>query len=167
LFDKTVGIIGLGRIGKAVTQIFRSLGNTVIGFDFLVDENWAGKNGVKMIPFDDLIRSADIITLHIPGRKDKKPVITKEVISQMKPNSFLINISRGDVVDELALEGALISKHLKGAAIDVFSKEPYNGNLSNLDNVVLTPHLGSYAEEGKLKMEIDSVNNLIDALSKS
>lgn len=82
----------------------------------------------------------------------------------MKPKAFLVNISRGDVVDEAALEEALKSKLLSGAAIDVFSHEPYSGNLINLDNVVLTPHLGSYAEKGKLKMEIDAVNNLINSL---
>jgi D-3-phosphoglycerate dehydrogenase / 2-oxoglutarate reductase len=167
LIEKTIGVVGLGRIGKTVSQIFRSLGNTVIGYDPYADENWADKYGVKLTSFDDLVKTADIITLHIPGNKDKKPVVTKEVISNMKPKSFLINIARGDVVDEAALEEALISGHLKGAAIDVFSKEPYTGNLIKLENVVLTPHLGSYAEEGKLKMEIDAVNNLIKALSKS
>ena len=166
LFEKTVGVVGLGRIGKTVAQIFSSLGNSVIGYDIIEDKDWAAKYGIKLVNFIDVIKSADILTLHIPGSKDKKPIITKEIISLMKPKAFLINISRGDVVDETALEGALRMKQLAGAAVDVFSIEPYDGNLTNLDNVVLTPHLGSYAEEGKLKMEIDAVKNLIDVFAK-
>ncbi|MDP3150327.1 MAG: phosphoglycerate dehydrogenase [Ignavibacteria bacterium] len=166
LFEKTVGVIGLGRIGKTVAQIFRSLGNSVIGYDPIEDTKWAAKYDIKLVPFNDVIKSADILTLHIPGSKDKKPIITKEIIAQMKPKAFLINISRGGVVDETSLEEALRTKQLSGAAVDVFSTEPYHGNLINLDNVVLTPHLGSYAEEGKLKMEIDAVMNLIDAFKR-
>ena len=82
----------------------------------------------------------------------------------MKKGAFLINISRGGIVDEAALYSALLAEELAGAAIDVFSEEPYTGQLIQLDNVVLTPHLGSYAEEGKLLMEIDAVNNLINSL---
>ena len=166
LIEKIIGVIGLGRIGKTVAQIFRSLGNPVIGYDPIEDDAWSKKFDIKLVPFDDLIRSADIITLHIPSSKEKKPIITKDIISRMKPKSFLINISRGDVVDESALEEALVTMQLAGAAVDVFSNEPYKGNLINLDNIVLTPHLGSYATEGKLKMEIDAAMNLMDALSK-
>lgn len=166
LLGKTIGVVGLGRIGKTVAQIFSSLGNSVIGYDIVEDKSWATKHSIKLASFIEVIKSADIITLHIPGSKDKKPIITKEIICLMKPKAFLINISRGDVVDETALAEALRMKQLSGAAVDVFSIEPYKGSLINLDNVVLTPHLGSYAEEGKLKMEIDSVKNLIDVLAK-
>lgn len=83
----------------------------------------------------------------------------------MKSNSFLINVSRGGVVDENALYDVLESNGLAGAAIDVFEKEPYDGPLLNLSNVVLTPHIGSYAAEAKLQMEIDAVDNLILSLN--
>ena len=84
----------------------------------------------------------------------------------MKKSCFLINVARGGVVDEDDLYDALRLKKIAGAATDVFCNEPYEGKLIELDNILLTPHLGSYAEEAKLKMEIDAVNNLIDSLKK-
>ena len=82
----------------------------------------------------------------------------------MKPGSWVINASRGGVVHETALYDLLVSGHLSGAAVDVFEQEPYNGSLKELDNVILTPHIGSYARESRIQMEIESVRNLIDAL---
>jgi D-3-phosphoglycerate dehydrogenase len=167
LTGKTIGVVGLGRIGKNVAQIFKSLGNPVIGYDPVVDNEWVKKYEVPIVPFNAIFKKADIITLHIPGSRDKKPVVTEEIIASIKPGSFFINISRGDVVDEQALAQALRTKTIAGAAIDVFLQEPYNGPLINLNNVVLTPHIGSYAKESKFRMEIDAVNNLINALSKN
>jgi D-3-phosphoglycerate dehydrogenase len=84
----------------------------------------------------------------------------------MKKNSFLINISRGEIVDETDLFHALKNNLISGAAVDVYSEEPYNGDLIKLNNIILTPHIGSYAQEGKLKMEVDAVNNLLKSLEK-
>lgn len=166
LFGKKIGIIGLGRIGRMVAEQFRSLGNQVIGFDLDPDSNWAQHNGVLLSDMDTLLKEADIITLHIPGNADRTPVIGPSKLSKCKAGAFLINAARGGVVDEDALYQALKLNKLKGAAVDVFSKEPYNGPLCELDNAILTPHLGSYASEGKLQMEIDAVKNLIQALKK-
>lgn len=167
IYEKQVGVIGLGRIGKMVAGLFRGIGNPVIGFDLYPDEKWAAENFVSLSSFENVLKVADIITLHIPGNKDKTPVIGSKELGMMKKGAFIINISRGGVVDEDALYGALKDGHLAGAAIDVFTKEPYSGPLSDLDNVVLTPHLGSYASEGKLQMEIDAVLNLINVLKKN
>lgn len=167
IYEKQVGVIGLGRIGKMVAGLFRGIGNPVIGFDLYPDEKWAAENFVSINSFENVLKMADIITLHIPGNKDKTPVIGSKELGMMKKGAFIINISRGGVVDEDALYGALKDGHLAGAAIDVFTKEPYSGPLSDLDNVVLTPHLGSYASEGKLQMEIDAVLNLINVLKKN
>lgn len=166
IYEKQVGVIGLGRIGKMVAGLFRGIGNPVIGFDLYPDEQWATENSVNLNSFENVLKMADIITLHIPGNKDKSPVIGRKELSMMKKGAFIINISRGGVVDEEALYDALKNGHLAGAAIDVFTKEPYNGSLCDLDNVVLTPHLGSYAREGKLQMEIDAVLNLINVLKQ-
>ena len=125
---------------------------------------WAKENGVELMSFDDVLKNADIVTLHIPGNKDKSAVISEKELTMMKDGSFLINIARGGVVNETALCEALKSGKLAGAAVDVYTKEPYDGPLCDLDNVILTPHLGSYAKEGKLKMEVDACQNLIDAL---
>lgn len=165
IFEKQIGIIGLGRIGRLVSELFRGIGNPVIGFDLYPDEKWAGEKGVELKSFEEVIRQSDILTLHVPGNKDKTPVIGEKELEKMKTGSFLINIARGGVVDEEALYHALLSKKLAGAAVDVFSKEPYDGPLCDLKNVILTPHLGSYAQEGKLQMEIDAVKNLIDILN--
>jgi len=164
IFNKVIGVVGLGRIGKLVSQLFRGIGNPVIGFDPYADEAWAKKNGVELVDFETLLATADIVTVHVPGNADGSAVIGEKEIELMKQGAFLINISRGGIVDEDALYNALAAKKLRGAAVDVFSEEPYTGSLCDLDNVVLTPHLGSYAEEGKLLMEIDAVNNLINAL---
>jgi D-3-phosphoglycerate dehydrogenase len=165
IFNKVIGVVGLGRIGRLVAQLFVGIGNEVIGFDPCIDKDWAEKNQIKVVDFETLLKIADIITLHVPGNQDGSAVIGVHEINMMRNGAFLINISRGGVIDELALYEALNSKKLAGAAIDVFSEEPYSGPLCDLDNVVLTPHLGSYAEEGKLLMEIDAVNNLINALN--
>lgn len=162
--DKKIGIIGLGRIGRLVAELFNGLKNPVIGFDPFANEQWAKENGVELMSFDDVLKNADIVTLHIPGNKDKSAVISEKELAMMKDGAFLINIARGGVVNEAALCEALKSGKLAGAAVDVYTKEPYDGPLCDLDNVILTPHLGSYAKEGKLKMEVDACQNLIDAL---
>lgn len=164
ILNKTIGVIGLGRIGRLVSELFRGIGNPVIGYDPYPNVEWAQKKGVKLVDFETLLKTADIVTLHVPGNEDKSPVIGASQIALMKIGAFMINISRGGIVDEHALYTALLSKKIAAAAIDVFVEEPYTGPLCDLDNVILTPHIGSYAEEGKLLMEIDAVNNLIGAL---
>lgn len=161
---KTVGVIGMGRIGKMVAEMFRALGNPVIGYDPFANRDWAKAHGVEICSFGEVLEQADILTLHIPGNKDKSPVLTLAELNKMKKGAFLINISRGGVVDEDALFAALKYGPLAGAAIDVYTKEPYDGPLCDLENIIMTPHLGSYAKEGKLQMEIDACQNLINAL---
>ena len=164
LFGKTIGIIGLGRIGRMVAEMFRALGNSVIGYDIAPDKQWAGINNIQLCEFEHVLKFSDIITLHVPGSSDKKPLINKLELEHCKNSSIIINLTRGGVIDEKSLFEALIGGKIKGAAIDVFDEEPYKGQLTGLDNVILTPHIGSYASEGKLQMELDSVENLINAL---
>lgn len=164
ILDKKMGVVGLGRIGRLVAQLFRGIGNPVIGYDPYADAAWASSAGVELADFETVLKTADIITLHVPGNADKSPVIGAKEIDLIKQGAWLINISRGGIVDEDALYNALAGGKLTGAAIDVFTDEPYSGPLTELDNVVLTPHIGSYAEEGKLLMEIDAVNNLISSI---
>lgn len=166
IFNKKVGIIGLGRIGRLVAELFRGIGNEVVGYDPYADEIWAREKNVALLSFENVISTVDILTLHCPGNRDKSPIIGEKELGLMKDCSFLINISRGGVVDEISLYNALKSGKLTGAAIDVYSTEPYDGPLCDLDNIVLTPHLGSYAREGKLQMEIDAVMNLINSLKE-
>jgi D-3-phosphoglycerate dehydrogenase len=162
--DKLIGVVGVGRIGKTVAELFRGIGNPVCGYDLYPDKEWAELNGVEMKTLQEVLAESDIVAVHVPGNEDKTPVISEKEIGLMKEGAFLVNLSRGGVVNEDALYQALVSEKLAGAAIDVFSEEPYNGPFCELDNVVLTPHLGSYAKEGKLQMEIDAVKNLIEVL---
>lgn len=165
LFGKQVGIVGLGRIGRMVAELFHALGNPVIGYDPFPDKEWADYSGIVLSSLEEVLANADILTFHIPGNKDKSAVVTADLLKKVKEGAFLINLSRGGVVDEEALFETLKSEKLAGAAIDVYLSEPYTGKLCDLDNVVLTPHLGSYAKEGKLKMETDASLNLIKSLN--
>jgi D-3-phosphoglycerate dehydrogenase len=164
LYDKKVGVLGLGRIGKMVAEMFRSLGNPVVGYDLYPDIQWAEKNNVEILSLNQLMNQCDIITIHIPGNSDGSTVLNQEELSYIKDGAFLVNVSRGGVINEDALYEILTNGKLSAAAIDVFNNEPYSGKFCDLDNVILTPHIGSYAKEGKLKMEVDAVMNLINAL---
>lgn len=164
VINKKIGIIGLGRIGRTVAKLFTAIGNEVIAYDLYPDNEWAHLNKIEIKSLEAVLSESDIVSLHIPS-SGEKPLLDADKLNLMKTNSFLINLSRGGVVDEKALCKALKSNSIKGAAIDVFKEEPYSGELCTLDNVILTPHIGSYAEEGKLKMEIDAVQNLIDVLN--
>lgn len=164
LYEKKVGVLGLGRIGRMVAEMFRSLGNPVVGFDLYPNLEWAKKNNVEILSLEQLLNQSDIITIHIPANSDGSPVINQEVLSSIKKGAFVVNVSRGGVIDEEALYKFLTNGKLSAAAIDVFNNEPYSGKFCDLDNVILTPHIGSYAKEGKVKMEVDAVLNLINAL---
>jgi len=161
LLDKTVGIIGYGKIGRLVAELVTAFGAHVIVFDPAVTP---GDGKIKTVLFDELLRSADIVCLHVSVSKDNGPLLDEQQIRTMKKGAVLINMSRGGVVKEDALCQAVKSGDLFGAATDVFEKEPYQGQLCELDNIVLTPHIGSYAKEARLQMEIDAVTNLIGVL---
>ena len=160
LKGKVIGIIGLGRIGKIVAEIFISLGNQVLAYDLNIDNNWSTKYGVKYVKFNDLLLKSDIITLHLP--QTDIPIIGKDEIAKLNKQTYLINLSRGNSIDEKALYEALLQNEIAGAAIDTFSEEPYSGSLISLDNIILTPHIGSYASESKLEMELEAVRLLIN-----
>ena len=164
LFEKKVGVLGLGRIGRTTAEMFKALGNQVAGFDLYPNEEWAKINGVEILNLKELLTTCDIITIHVPAKADGSAVLTKEELDLLKNDAFVVNVSRGGVIDEDALYEVLQSGKLSAVALDVFNQEPYSGPLCDLENVVLTPHIGSYAKEGKLKMEIDAAQNLINAL---
>lgn len=163
---KTVGIVGLGRIGKKTALLYQALGCSVIAYDKFPDSGWMESNNVGNVSFETLIQKADIISIHVPGMEDGKPLINAGELKQMKTNCIIINLSRGGVINEQALFIHLKENQEFFAALDVFLDEPYKGELAELDNILLTPHIGSYAKEAKLAMEIDAVNNLINSIGK-
>jgi len=166
VWGKTIGIVGFGRIGQAV-------GKRALGFGMKVLYH----NRKRLAPetelalsatyadIDTLVRESDFVSLHVPLLDETRHLIDARRLSQMKPSAFLVNVSRGPVVDETALLEALVQKKIAGAALDVFEKEPaVTPGLLELPNVVLTPHIGSGSWETRTNMAHVSVKNLLAAL---
>lgn len=166
LYGKTVGIIGTGRIGKAVAELLIKLGVNICAFDVSPDEKWANLNSIEYLSIKKLLSSVDIISLHALPEPDQLPIIGKKEIMLMKDGVVLINTSRGECIDENALCDGLQSGKVGGLGIDVFPEEPYNGELLNFDNVVLTPHLATLTKESRLEMEIQATQNILDEFNK-
>lgn len=159
LQGKHVGIIGFGRIGGRVAELLSPFGVEVAYTDIC-----DFKNGYAYMEKKALLTWADIITIHASSCEEGSYIIGADDIQKMKKGAFLINTSRGRFVDEAALYEALESKAIQGAALDVYSEEPYHGKLCGLDNVVLTPHISSSAKEGRAVMEMEAVRNLFEGL---
>lgn len=141
LWRSTVGIVGLGRIGKAVARRCRAFEMRVLAYDVQPDAVFARDNGVTLVPLETLLREADFVTLHTPLAAETENLMNRERLALMKRTAFLINAARGALVDEEALYEALTSGMIAGAGLDVFRKEPPVGSpLLTLDNVVLSPH---------------------------
>jgi D-3-phosphoglycerate dehydrogenase len=162
---KKFGIIGLGRIGKRVAEMLLALGAKVAGTDIQPDYEWLQKNRVPLVSLEDLLKQSEILCLHVSYAIGNEHLIGRKEMEAMPEGAYLINTSRGEVIDHDALYSMLTNGHLSGAALDVFDQEPYSGPLTRLDNVILTPHIGSYAKEARLEMEMQAVKNLISALN--
>jgi len=162
--QKTLGIVGLGTIGKKVAELLTGFNLKILAFDNIQDDEFSRKHGIDFCDLDELLRNSDFVSIHLNASKENHHLINKSKLNLMKEDAFLINTSRGEVVDEKAVEEALRKGRLGGAALDVFEKEPYDGKLNGLENVFLTPHIGSYAKEIRIKMEIDATKNLINGL---
>jgi D-3-phosphoglycerate dehydrogenase len=158
LNKKKVGIIGLGRIGQKTAQLLNVFGVELGYYDIVEIETTAKRMG-----FNEILGWADIVVIHLSASKGEA-LIGKNEIDMLKYGSILINVSRGGVVSEQPLYEALKNCHIAGAALDVFEKEPYIGLFTQLDNVILTPHIGSYAKEARIEMETQSVINLLEKL---
>jgi D-3-phosphoglycerate dehydrogenase len=153
LHGKTLGLIGTGNIGKLTGKIAKCFGMKIIGFDPFISKEDMLKDGFEKIErLDELMSSSDFISLHLPHTSKTHYIVNAEMISKMKPSSYIINCSRGGTVDEKALYEALKDGKIAGAGIDVFEKEPPENNpLLSLENVVLTPHLGANTNEGQIR----------------
>jgi D-3-phosphoglycerate dehydrogenase / 2-oxoglutarate reductase len=154
LAGKSVGIIGYGRIGRRVGELVSAFGATALPYDPLTAPGDLGA----------VLAASDIVTLHLAYSAEVRHLIDAAAIARMRKGAYLVNASRGGLVDEAALHDALVSGHLAGAALDVFEQEPYAGPLAALDTVVLTPHVGSAAIEVRKRMETEAAANLVEAL---
>ena len=166
LSGKTVGVIGIGRIGKKVISLLKPFNVKILAYDICPDNNFTSKNKIELIEFETLLKNSDIITLHCPPSEKSEYLIGKNQLSLMKKNAILINTARGTLVNENDLYDSLKNKQIAGAAVDVFENEPYAGPLKELENVILTPHIGSLTVETRKQMEIEAVENLISGLKK-
>lgn len=150
LYGKTLGIIGMGRIGSEVAKRASAFGMNVIYFDSLYNEDIGD---YKFEQFDNLLKDADFITLHVPYDKQRGSLIGKDEIAKMKDGAYLINCARGKVVNEAALLAALNSGKLRGAGLDVFEHEPStNTELLNNPKVSITPHIGASTKEAQQRI---------------
>jgi D-3-phosphoglycerate dehydrogenase len=164
LCGKTLGVIGIGNIGKEVAKRAQAIGMHVIAYDPFVKL----MAGVEMVSFDNLLSQADYITLHVPKTKDTTNMIGASELARMKTGVRLINCSRGGVIDEEALYGALVSGQLAGAALDVFSVEPSEGHkLFSLENVIGSPHIGAATKEAQARVGAEVAEKLIDFYQKN
>jgi D-3-phosphoglycerate dehydrogenase len=165
LRGRTLGIIGLGRIGREVCRRAQAFGMQVVAQDLFPDEDFAAIHSVRFLPLVELLAVADVVSLHAAGADDGRPLLGAAELARMKPGAFLLNTARGQLVDEEALAAALREGRLGGAGLDVFAEEPPRGSpLLELENVVLTPHLAGQTREGLLRMGEMTVENCLCAL---
>jgi D-3-phosphoglycerate dehydrogenase len=161
LRGRTVGLVGLGRVGKRLIELLSPFHVTVLASDPHEDRDFAAASGVEYVRLDDMLEHADIVSLHLPYSAQVHHLFDADRLSRMKPGSILVNCARGGLVDEAALCSALQEGHVGGAHLDTFEHEPYEGPLIGLPAVTLSSHIGSYAVEGRVQMEREAVQNLI------
>ncbi len=153
---KTLGIIGYGNIGSQVSYLAEAFGMRVVFYDIITKLPLG--NAKPLTTLEELLNESDFVTVHVPATESTRNMIGETELKQMKPQSYLINASRGDVIDIPALEMAVRSKHLAGCAIDVFPEEPennipnYNSPMRDIENVILTPHIGGATEEAQVNI---------------
>ncbi|MDR2303225.1 MAG: phosphoglycerate dehydrogenase [Treponema sp.] len=166
LFGKTIGIIGLGAVGKGVARRAQGFSMKVLAYDPFINRQYAEENNITISEFGALIREADIICLHLPLTPETRRLISAEVMQSMKKGAIIINTARGGLIEEEAAYRLLKSGRLGGLGLDVYEEEPPKKSpLFDLDNVILTPHIASHTHEAAAAMASMSVDNLITVLS--
>jgi D-3-phosphoglycerate dehydrogenase len=166
LEGSTVGILGLGRIGRIVQEKLSSFGFHLIGHDpFLKEGQRSRISGITWVDLETLFSESDFLTVHTPLNENTRHLVCKRMLSLMKPSAYLINTSRGGVVDTDALVAALETKSIAGAAIDVFEKEPPSADskLLELDNVIMTPHIGWASTESGASIRHSIYDDIVAA----
>jgi D-3-phosphoglycerate dehydrogenase len=152
---KTLGLVGMGRIGREVAKRAKGFGLNVIVFDKYLSPEQADAAGATLASFDDVMRNSDFISIHTPLTNETRHMVNAEAIRKMKPSAYLINVARGAIIDTTALAGALLDGAIAGAGIDVFEKEPLPADhpLRNAPNTILNPHAAWYSEESLTQLQ--------------
>ena len=166
VYGKILGIIGFGRIGRAVARRAKGFGMKILYYDVKrLSNNEETSFGIKFYALDDLLKESDFVCIHVPLHAQTHHMITMEKIALMKPSSYIINAARGPIIDEKALAEALEKKMIAGCALDVYEHEPgIDKKLLNMENTVLLPHIGSASIETRTKMALMAVKNIISIL---
>ena len=166
LFEKTLGVVGLGRIGVLVAQRMAGFGMNVVAYDPYVSSARAGQLGVKLVSLDELLETSDFISVHLPKTPETVGLLGEEALRKVKPSVRIVNAARGGIVDEAALHAALKEGRVAAAGLDVFSTEPMTDSpLFELDNVVVTPHLGASTDEAQERAGISVARSVRLALA--
>lgn len=165
LFEKTVGIIGLGRIGALITTRLQAFGMNVVAYDPYVTSARAQQMGVQLLSLDELLEQSDFITIHMPKTPETTGMIGAAQLKKMKKTAYIVNVARGGLIDEDALADALAKNVIAGAGLDVFVSEPPTGSkLLGLPNIVVTPHLGASTDEAQEKAGVSVAKSVRLAL---
>lgn len=165
LWRKTLGIVGLGQVGRGVAQRARGFEMTILGFDPYLPQTAFEEAGVRPVGLDELLASSDVVSLHAPATPETRNLISGERLALMKPTAFLINTARGDLVDESALYVALTTGVIAGAGLDTHAHEPpLDDCLVTLPNVVATPHIGAHTEEAVTRASVMAAQNVVAVL---
>ncbi len=165
LYEKTIGIIGLGRIGALITARMQAFGTNVIAYDPYVTSARAQQLGVQLVTLDELLAQSDFITIHMPKTPETTGMISTEQLAMMKPTAYVVNVARGGLIDEDALYEALVSGTIAGAGLDVFvSEPPTDEKLLSLPNIIVTPHLGASTSEAQEKAGVSVAKSVRLAL---
>jgi len=167
LYGKTLGIIGLGRIGKRVANLAKGIGMKVIGYDPYVSEEEIRELGITMVNFEGVLKQADILTFHLPLTEETYHMISDKEFEIMKDGVMIVNCARGGIIDEEALVRYLKKGKVKGAALDVFEKEPIESSpLFEFENVIVTPHLGASTKEAQINVACQLATQIVEAINK-
>lgn len=161
LRGKSVGFIGFGRVARALCKLLAPFGGQRWAYDLEQDPAVAAAHGVRFGTLDEVLAASDLVTLHLPYSKSAHHLIGAAQLARLRDEALLVNTARGGLVDEAALLGFLEGHPRASAYLDCFEKEPYQGPLTRLKNVVLTAHIGSYAREARVRMEVEAVENLL------
>lgn len=165
VWRKKLGVIGLGKIGRQVVKRARGFEMEILCYDIIQDEEFARQFGVRYVDLETLLKESDYITIHTPLNNATKGIIGYKELEMINENAFLINTSRGGIIDEKALYDALKNNKIKGAALDSYKDEPLkNSPLVELKNIIMTSHNGAYTKEAINNMGVQAAQNLIDVL---
>lgn len=164
LRGKTVGVVGLGRIGRALVKLLQPFEVTLLATDPQLDMAFADAHGIRPTALADLVEKSDVLTFNLSFSSEAKNLLSAAHIARLKPTAVVINCARGGLIDEAALAAFLTANPEAGAYLDTFEVEPYRGPLTALDNVLMSAHIGSYAREARERMEAEAVLHLLQGL---